>query len=79
MVSLSSSAYIKLHAAFQLGLAVYLTVSREVITDDELLYQDGRGRLRIVREILPYQVQKIRCIISLLLEPKLRLTCRYLS
>jgi hypothetical protein len=58
MVSLSSRTYIKLHAAFQLGLAVYLTTSREVVTDDELLYQDSHGRLRIVRKSFINRVRR---------------------
>ncbi|KAL1958796.1 hypothetical protein VTO42DRAFT_3915 [Malbranchea cinnamomea] len=44
---LSSRSYIQLHALFQLVLAVYLTNSREVITDTELVYSDQNGRLRI--------------------------------
>lgn len=47
MGRISSKTYIRLHALFQLVLAVYLTFSRESVGGPELVYK-VRDKLRIV-------------------------------
>lgn len=49
MGRISSKTYIRLHALFQVVLAVYLTFARESVGGPELVYK-VRDKLRIVSQ-----------------------------